>query len=84
MEIQKNENEDIIKLIKEQLEQKIIDNKLNESECNFEIYQNNDIDEVKIKNNETKVLINKDLNIIQRDLLKVAPFYVLPKFLNTM
>ena len=50
MEIQKNENEDIIKLIKEQLEQKIIDNKLNESECNFEIYQNNDIDEVKIKN----------------------------------
>lgn len=32
------------------------------------------------KNNETKVLINKDLNIIQRDLLKVAPFYVLPKF----
>ncbi len=51
MEIQKNENEDIMQLIKEKLEEKIIENnKINESEYNIEIFQNKSIDEVKIKN----------------------------------
>jgi hypothetical protein len=50
MEIQKNENEDIMQLIKEKLEQKIIENKINESENNIDIFQNKSIDEVKIKN----------------------------------